>query len=88
VVFHHRSAFYIAKYPQDEPVSTCRGCLDDAEPEQVVIAQDKAEAEGKDAQNKPWHESADAVCVYFNGFFQMGVRRQGFPLNTKFDRWE
>jgi len=49
VVFHHRSAFYIAKYSQDEPVTTCRGCLDDAEQEQVVIAQDKAEEEGKDA---------------------------------------
>jgi hypothetical protein len=86
MVFHHRSTLYIAKEPQDQPVAACGCCLDDAEPEQVAIAQYQAQDKGQDAQNKPQHEPADAVYVYFNRFFQMGVWRQGLPLNIKFDR--
>lgn len=85
MVFHQGALLYMADQPQNQPVSA-RACrMEQAEPEEITIMEQEAQAIRKYPQNQPWHKGAYPIGVYLDGFLQVGIRCESLPLKAELD---
>ena len=78
MVFDQRTCFDGSNKPQDEPVTTCRGGVDEPEPKPIAIVAYQAVDVRQNAYDQAGHESPNALGIDFDRLFYMAVRRQCF----------